>query len=113
MTAVWELGHSDAFHPDGREGCEHCQEMIAAFGEMPPVETIRAMQAPTRRDLKTAIPDSLRWGIWERDDFTCQHCGTRRYLSVDHVTPEIKGGTTTADNLQTLCRRCNSSKGAR
>jgi hypothetical protein len=62
---------------------------------------------------KQPIPSDLRWAVWERDDFTCRECGTRRDLSVDHIVPESKGGAMTPENLQTLCRPCNSRKGAR
>jgi len=61
---------------------------------------------------KIPIPDALRWEIWERDDFTCQHCGARSYLSIDHIVPESKGESLDPANLQTLCRSCNSRKGA-
>src|SRR3990167_1002941 len=54
------------------------------------------------------IPIALRWEVWERDNFTCQYCGSRRFLVVDHIYPASKGGATTTDNLQTLCRSCNS-----
>lgn len=60
---------------------------------------------------KLPIPEALRWDIWERDNFTCHHCGARRYLAVDHILPESKGGTLDPSNLQTLCRTCNSRKG--
>lgn len=59
------------------------------------------------------IPDALRWAVWERDDFRCVECGARRYLVCDHVHPFSKGGPTTFENLQTLCRTCNSRKGDR
>lgn len=62
---------------------------------------------------KEIIKDDLRWEVWERDNFTCKHCGTRRNLTVDHILPESKGGTLALDNLQTLCKSCNSKKGAR
>lgn len=68
---------------------------------------------PTTKRDKVGIPESLRWEIWERDDFTCQYCGTRRHLTIDHILAESKGGTLDSDNLQTLCRNCNSRKGAR
>lgn len=71
---------------------------------------------PTQRPIgsraKQVIPPSIRWGVWERDDFTCRHCGTRRDLSIDHILAESKGGTLSPENLQTLCRPCNSRKGA-
>lgn len=60
---------------------------------------------------KVPIPDDLRWESWERDNFTCRHCGARRFLSVDHIVPESRGGTLDPSNLQTLCRSCNSRKG--
>lgn len=59
---------------------------------------------------KKSIPDNIRWAVWQRDNFTCQHCGDRQYLAVDHIHPESKGGTLNMDNLQTLCRRCNTAK---
>lgn len=60
---------------------------------------------------KDKIPSNLRWQIWERDNFTCQKCGRRNNLSVDHIHPESRGGKMEESNLQTLCRNCNSSKG--
>lgn len=60
---------------------------------------------------KEQIPSKLRWSVWLRDDLTCQRCGTRENLSVDHIRPESKGGTLELENLQTLCRSCNSKKG--
>ena len=60
---------------------------------------------------KKSIPSDIRWAVWERDNFICQRCGARRHLSVDHIIPESKGGTLALDNLQTLCKLCNSCKG--
>jgi len=65
------------------------------------------------KPLACGIPEELRWRIWERDNFTCRRCGTRRYLTIDHVIPRSKGGSGGAGNLQTLCRACNSIKGAK
>lgn len=43
----------------------------------------------------------------------CAVCGTTEDLSSDHVVPKAAGGTDDLSNLVTLCRRHNSSKGAR
>lgn len=43
----------------------------------------------------------------------CCYCGSREYLSVDHLIPTKRGGENTGDNLVWACRSCNSSKCAR
>ena len=63
--------------------------------------------------VKKPIPDNIRWRILERDNFTCLACGARRFLEIDHIYPEILGGGIDPENLQTLCRPCNASKGAK
>lgn len=62
---------------------------------------------------KIPIPSEIRWTVWERDNFTCKHCGSRKNLTIDHIHPESKGGKATIENCQTLCKKCNSRKGAR
>lgn len=62
---------------------------------------------------KTPIPDEIRWTIWRRDNFTCQYCGSREKLSIDHIIPEANGGPMVETNLVTACKYCNSKKNAR
>src|SRR5260221_3877516 len=113
----WLIRHSDRWHPGPRRKCDHCQEIIRIYGYMPPADDILALAAEQRRATlgatKAHIPTGLRWQVWERDNFTCQHCGRRRFLSVDHIIPESHGGELVLENLQTLCTPCNSRKGAR
>lgn len=59
------------------------------------------------------IRPELRAAVYERDGHRCLHCGTTENLSLDHIHPYSLGGEDTLDNLQTLCRSCNSRKGAR
>jgi hypothetical protein len=61
--------------------------------------------------IKIPIPAALREEVFIRDDFRCVHCGSRRSLCADHIHPESLGGKAVLDNLQTLCRSCNSKKG--
>ena len=41
----------------------------------------------------------------------CQYPFHFRNLTVDHKTPQSKGGTDHIENLQLLCAACNSTKG--
>lgn len=41
---------------------------------------------------------------------SCCYCGSREYLSVDHLIPTKRGGPNIGDNLVWACRSCNSSK---
>lgn len=113
----WARLHNDATHPGTRDTCEHCQLMIQSYGPMPPIEDLRRalgiIEAQGNKYTKRAIPDSIRWEVWERDNFTCRVCGARRYLTIDHIVPESLGGGLDLDNLQTLCNSCNSRKGTR
>ena len=53
-----------------------------------------------------------RHNIFKRDNYTCVYCGdnNKKYLTLDHVIPQSKGGPNTWNNLVTACRRCNNEK---
>jgi hypothetical protein len=84
-------------------------EMLEEEEETPEEIVVEPIVEPVYK--KKTIPEGLRWSVWERDNFTCKHCGTRKRLTIDHIYPEVKGGETVKENLQTLCKRCNSKKG--
>ncbi len=44
--------------------------------------------------------------------YRCVRCGERRPLAKDHIRPLYLDGTDAIDNLQPVCRSCNSTKGA-
>ncbi|WP_241981806.1 HNH endonuclease [Cryobacterium sp. TMT1-19] len=61
----------------------------------------------------------LRGEIKQRDRYACLQCRVsvaaepHLLLEVDHIMPVSKGGLSTPENLQTLCWRCNRSKGSK
>jgi len=71
------------------------------------------------KEQRAMMTSKLRLHIKERDNYTCCQCGNSIHaepnllLEVDHIIPIAKGGLTQEDNLQTLCWKCNRSKGAK
>lgn len=98
---VWGWG-------DGDGGCvlDELRNLLLANGVIAP---------PRPRDLSRPrnipITAATRYRIMERDGFLCLVCGVRKDLTVDHIQPRVSGGGNEDENLQTLCRSCNSSKG--
>ena len=59
------------------------------------------------------VTNKMRFAIYARDGQRCRKCGRRTDdLEIDHIIPIAKGGKSTYDNLQTLCRACNKKKGS-
>ena len=52
-----------------------------------------------------------RRAVFARDDWTCQYCGSRSTLTVDHVVPRSKGGGSDWENIVASCAPCNRRKG--
>ncbi len=60
-----------------------------------------------------SIPQDVKQAVWQRDGGQCVECGATDYLEYDHVVPFSKGGASTINNVQLLCRRCNLQKSDR
>jgi len=70
-------------------------------------ETIRREKAKARELRKS------RW--WQNKLATgrCQYCGRQvssKELTMDHVVPLTRGGTSTRNNLAPCCKDCNTKK---
>ena len=68
---------------------------------------------------KAKIPAKVRATVLARDNHICRACGFggsanyAGFLDCDHIVAESRGGKTTVDNLQCLCKICNGAKGDR
>jgi len=52
-----------------------------------------------------------RRAVFARDSWTCQYCGSRSNLTVDHVIPRSKGGNSSWENIVASCAPCNQPGG--
>lgn len=98
-------------------------------------ETNVQLDTPTLEALSAILVDKIRWPksaagqralmtnalrrhIKERDNYACLNCRVslraepHLLLEVDHIMPVSRGGLSVPENLQTLCWKCNRSKGA-
>ncbi len=59
------------------------------------------------------VSQAKRLRVYERDNFECQLCGKpvpEEELTVDHIVPLSKGGSSWITNLQTAHYYCNQEK---
>lgn len=74
----------------------------------------------TSRSKKAGVPcditvEDVRELIFDAYGSPCKYCGRRldiKNLVVDHIVPVSKGGPSTRDNLQVICKSSNSMKGS-
>ena len=65
---------------------------------------------PFEQTTREPIPESTRAEVWRRDGGKCVVCKSRHNIEFDHIIPVSKGGSTSAKNLQLLCKACNLKK---
>lgn len=108
-----------------------CPETLATYDfqawvEVPTPPEADAIRSPSVRILApevillaryNRIPSHrapfTRRNLFQRDDYTCQYCGRKTkagLLSVDHVQPRSRGGSTSWENCVLACVGCNSRK---
>ncbi|MGK5083949.1 HNH endonuclease [Bdellovibrionota bacterium FG-1] len=54
-----------------------------------------------------------QWWLTQLNQGLCYYCGQRvesRQLTMDHVVPLARGGTSTEGNIVAACRECNREK---
>jgi len=94
--------------------CSHCAEAVAnSYSYTHAGKWLTYPNAPVAQS-RPVMPQDLRWEVLRSAGFTCQACGAKdRPLHVDHIIALARGGSGERSNLQCLCDRCNTSKGAR
>ena len=80
------------------------------------IETIVRMskrQIVKTEEYSRQISQEVKNVVWQRDQARCVQCGATNYLEYDHIIPYSKGGASSVNNVQLLCRRCNLAKSDR
>ncbi|MEV0734055.1 HNH endonuclease [Polymorphospora sp. NPDC050346] len=125
----WELGWSKIFNVAARRGefvhvqasqkrgsglyATHDPEYASVL-----IDTVirinrREILTPRGQRDTRAVPQHVKTQVWQRDGGACVECGATSYLEFDHVIPLSRGGATSVQNLQILCRACNLRKADR
>lgn len=104
QAAIRDLMALEELAVDFRPGEASHYRVLMADREPLPVPV------PVKRD---EVPDETRFLVFERDGYRCAKCGSGEDPTIDHIHPQSLGGDHSEGNLQTLCRSCNSRKGAR
>lgn len=103
---AWELGDPVATLRGGINAKSGHQSLL----ELKPILCIRG---PMNIARPHKSPPFSRDVLLRRDRCLCAYCGQvfkERDLTLDHVTPESRGGETDYKNLVAACRPCNNRK---
>lgn len=76
--------------------------------------TLRLVERVNKR--YNASPRFRKWALFNRDNWQCQYCSIQlewSTITIDHVTPSSRGGTTSWRNCVASCKKCNMKKGSR
>ena len=115
---IMEITVPRYFKPDGKPGRpkKKDRENKAAPFDYPgrdyllPKESKRKILLQLSKDHYT--PE--QWlGLLSEYKNQCLRCGKQNGLAADHIVPAILGGSDGIENIQPLCKSCNSSKGIR
>lgn len=96
---------------DGGDSGDEFIQAVAMRIRVPEVVVLRKYNGFPRRGVAFS-----RRNLYRRDEFTCQYCGAQpgtELLSIDHVIPRSRGGTSTWENCVLACLDCNKRKASR
>lgn len=117
-TKIWQEKHPDKVRQFKKNWAEKCGKEYWANYKwwLKNPERFAIINRRRQHRRKNAEGDySIEdWqAILKANNSKCACCGVEGNLTVDHIIPLSKGGTNNPENLQPLCRSCNSRKNTR
>ncbi|WP_425570314.1 HNH endonuclease [Pigmentiphaga soli] len=106
---AWELGETIVTY---RGGTNHLTGLVSTVS----TASIIAVRGREFRGDRSASISVSRERLFARDKYICGYCGghfAEHDLTIEHVTPESRGGANTWENIVTACRSCNQRKANR
>lgn len=94
------------------EVLEDSADVVRSPSTVMAIPSVIRLRRYVRRPRAHPVPFNRR-NVLRRDFYTCQYCGARTELTLDHVTPRSRGGRHTWENVVVACRDCNQAKGNR
>ncbi len=89
------------------------QIVQAAGGMVMRIPSVLKLIKLIRSVYRSRVPFSKR-NVLIRDGFRCCYCGEPKgKMTIDHIIPRSRGGSTTFENCVCSCRTCNTRKGNR
>lgn len=111
VTPDWQTFGFDEWIVAGLRGATETVQTPRLTIAVPRVVLLANTDRPPKLDVRFS-----RRNVYLRDEHRCQYCGERsgaHDLSLDHVLPQSRGGTTSWENVVAACRPCNLRKGNR
>jgi len=89
---------------------EDADAVLRTPSRVVPVPSVVRLARYVRRPHRQKVAFNRR-NLFRRDDHRCQYCRKRGSdLTLDHVLPRSRGGSTSWENVVACCRACNARK---
>ena len=107
LTLYWQHSEAGAWIPEPYDTESYRELCSAGLIEQEPEKTQKSFDD---RKASRYISDAVRLEVFTRDNGRCKRCGRQDMLEYDHLVPYSQGGSSEAENIELLCRRCNRRK---
>ncbi len=92
------------------ERIEDSDKVLRSPSQLFPVPSVIRLKKFVKRPYRQRVAFN-RKNVFRRDDHSCQYCGVKASeLTLDHVLPRSRGGSTSWENVVACCHKCNARK---